>query len=79
MTASDLNGGQLELLEKEKVYEDDHDVFAHYVERDQATEAYVFGIPVVALCGKIWVPHRNPDKYPICPECEECLKELTGG
>lgn len=60
----------------EQTFEDDHDVFAHYVERDQSTEGYVMGTPVVALCGKIWVPHRDPSKYPICPECEERLEEL---
>ena len=31
----------------------------------------VTGEPVVALCGKVWVPSRDPKKYPVCPECEE--------
>ena len=51
----------------------DHDVFAHYVEKDLITEALVNGTPVVALCGKIWVPFRDPSKYPICPICDEIL------
>jgi hypothetical protein len=51
----------------------DHDRFAHYVERDQITEAIVNGIPVIALCGKIWIPSRDPNKYPVCPTCREIL------
>jgi hypothetical protein len=27
--------------------------------------------PVKALCGKVWVPGRDPQKYPICPTCKE--------
>jgi hypothetical protein len=26
---------------------------------------------VVALCGKVWVPSRDPKKYPVCPLCKE--------
>ncbi len=29
------------------------------------------GTPVVALCGKVWVPGRDPKKYPVCPMCKE--------
>lgn len=54
----------------------DHDVFAHYVEKDDVVEAMVNGWPVVALCGKIWVPFRDPEKYPICPICEEILRDM---
>ena len=39
----------------------------------------VFGTPVVALCGKVWVPSRNPDKYPVCPECKEIWESLNPG
>lgn len=55
----------------------DHDRFAHYVEKDLATEAMVNGWPVVALCGKVWVPSRDPDKYPICPKCRDLMAELV--
>lgn len=27
--------------------------------------------PVVALCGKVWVPGRDPRKFPLCPTCKE--------
>jgi hypothetical protein len=48
----------------------DHERFSHYADRDKITEAMVTGTPVVALCGKVWVPSRDPKKYPVCPECE---------
>ena len=48
----------------------DHERFAHYAERDKITEAMVTGTPVVALCGKVWVPSRDPEKFPMCPECQ---------
>ena len=56
----------------------DHDLFAHYVDKDEITEALVNGWPVVALCGKIWVPSRDPEKYPVCPLCEEIYAKLFG-
>lgn len=49
----------------------DHDRFAHYVRRDRITQATLDGTPVIALCGKVWVPGRDPSKYPVCPECKE--------
>ena len=47
------------------------DRFAHYACKAAVTEAYVFGTAVEALCGKYWVPTRDPDRYPICPACAE--------
>ena len=34
-------------------------------------EGMVNGTAVRALCGKIWVPGRNPKRYPVCPTCKE--------
>jgi hypothetical protein len=48
----------------------DHERFSHYADRDKITEAMVTGTPVVALCGKVWVPSRDPKKYPVCPDCK---------
>lgn len=56
----------------------DHDRFAHYVPKRNLTEAYVEGTPVRALCGKLWVPCRDPERYPICPVCLERKAELQG-
>ncbi len=49
--------------------------FAHYAPKEKITEAMVTGTPVTALCGKVWVPSRDPSRYPVCPECKE-LYEL---
>lgn len=54
----------------------DHERFSHYVPKDKLMEAMVEGTPVVALCGKVWVPHRNPEKFPVCPECKEIWESL---
>jgi Protein of unknown function (DUF3039) len=56
--------------------EGDHERFSHYVEKDKLTEAMVMGSPVVALCGKVWVPSRAPEKFPVCPECKEVWESL---
>ncbi|HET6909983.1 MAG TPA: DUF3039 domain-containing protein [Mycobacteriales bacterium] len=48
----------------------DHERFSHYVDKDKLTEALVLGTPVIALCGKVWVPSRDPKRFPICPECK---------
>jgi hypothetical protein len=34
-------------------------------------EGMVNGTAVRALCGKIWVPGRDPKRYGICPTCKE--------
>lgn len=49
----------------------DHDRYAHYARKDDVTRAYVTGEAIVALCGKKWVPTRDPKSYPICPTCKE--------
>jgi hypothetical protein len=56
--------------------EGDHERFSHYVEKDKLTEAMVMGTPVVALCGKVWVPSRAPEKFPVCPDCKEIWESM---
>jgi hypothetical protein len=34
------------------------------------------GTAVKALCGKIWVPGRNPARYGICPTCKEIAEGM---
>ena len=55
---------------------EDRERFSHYVEKDKLTEAMVMGTPVRALCGKVWVPSRAPEKFPVCPECKEAWENL---
>ena len=49
----------------------DHDRFAHYAKAADVSRAYVTGEAIVALCGKKWVPSRDPSRYPVCPTCKE--------
>lgn len=66
--------------ERESTFDDgDHERFAHYVEKDKIVESAVTGAPVKALCGKKWVPNRDPGKFPICPECEAIHAGLPRG
>ena len=51
--------------------EGDHERFSHYAPKDKIMQAMIEGTPVRALCGKIWVPSRDPEKFPVCPECKE--------
>ena len=57
----------------------DHERFAHYAPKDKIVEASVMGTPITALCGKVWVPSRDPSRFPVCPECKEIYdNHLTG-
>lgn len=57
----------------------DHERFAHYVQKDKIMESALSGSPVVALCGKVWVPGRDPKKYPVCPMCKEIYESMPAG
>jgi len=45
----------------------DHDRFAHYCRREDVMRAYVTGEAIEALCGKKWVPTRDPSATPCVP------------
>lgn len=57
----------------------DHERLAHYVDKNKIVESAVTGTPVIALCGKVWVPNRDPQRFPICPECREIYESLPRG
>ncbi len=57
----------------------DHERFAHYVRKEKIVESAVTGSPVVALCGKKWVPGRDPNKFPVCPDCKRIYEGIPGG
>ena len=44
---------------------------------DGANSSMVTGQPVVALCGKVWIPTRDASQYPVCPTCRE-LRDSMG-
>lgn len=54
----------------------DHDKYAHYVDKNKLMEAMLEGKPLLALCGKFWVPTRDGLKFPVCPECKEKWESL---
>lgn len=58
-----------------KVDDGDHDRYAHYVKKEKIVKSAIEGKAIRALCGKKWVPSRDPEKFPICPIC----KEIYGG
>ena len=77
------SGAGTSVLERPEVKEEtqrsdngDADRYAHYVSKDRIAESRMTGRPVVALCGKIWVPKRDPSQYPVCPDCKRIYEEM---
>ncbi len=66
----------LESREQSELESGDHERFAHYVKKEKIVESAVTGKPVTALCGKRWIPNRDPKKFPICPTCKEIYSGL---
>lgn len=60
----------------EQVEAGDHERFSHYVKKDKIVESAVMGNAVVALCGKLWVPSRDPERFPVCPDCKAIYEKL---
>lgn len=67
----------------------DHERFTHivlegYTPEDgefvpvgnSVVEGIINSSAIKALCGKVWVPGRDPKKYPICPTCREIAESL---
>ena len=61
---------------REEVEPGDHERFAHYVRKEKILDSALSGKPVIALCGKVWVPGRDPNKFPVCPICKEIYDGL---
>ena len=34
-------------------------------------EARIYGTPLEALCGHVWVPSRDPKQLPLCQACKD--------
>jgi hypothetical protein len=65
-----------EAVEEQRVEPGDHERFAHYVRKEKILESALSGDPVIALCGKVWVPGRDPNRFPVCPMCKEIYEGL---
>lgn len=75
--STDVLDRELEkLLEGELTEDGDHDRYAHYVKKDRIVQSAVTGKPVRALCGKKWIPGRDPAKFPVCPDCQKIYERL---
>jgi len=65
-----------ELLTREQIEDGDHERFSHYVKKEKILESALSGKPVIALCGKVWTPGRDPQKFPVCPTCIEIYDSM---
>lgn len=82
-----IGGGTKTVLEQEVEAtphytpgEGDHERFAHYVRKETILTSALSGDPVIALCGKVWIPGRDPQRFPVCPTCKEIYGQIpTGG
>ena len=50
---------------------------AHIVKTDpgesaaaKVLEARIYGTPLEALCGHVWIPSRDPKQLPLCEACK---------
>jgi hypothetical protein len=59
-------------------HDGDHERFAHYVKKTDILSSAVNGHEVEALCGKRWIPSRDPKNYPVCPECQAIHSQRFG-
>ena len=41
-------------------------------------EARIYGTPVEALCGHVWVPSRDPKQLSMCQKCKEIYEMYRG-
>jgi hypothetical protein len=57
--------------------EGDHEKFSHYAPKDKIMQAMIEGTPVRALCGKLWVPSRDPKRFPVCPVCKDLYENVV--
>lgn len=50
----------------------DAEKLAHYYDKRvySLVDCILAGTPITAQCGKVWIPTRDPEKFPICPECQ---------
>lgn len=55
----------------------DESRYAHIIRKSDEMRGYVNGEVVTALCGKKWVPSRDPQKYPVCPRCAEIMGQIN--
>lgn len=51
---------------------------SHIVRNEDQLDAYINGNAITALCGKRWIPHRDPEIFPLCQECQDKFESIFG-
>ena len=54
----------------------DHELLSHYVSKKDLEAAIFSGIPATALCGKKWLPTKDPNRFPVCKECKDIYESM---
>ena len=69
----------------EEVLETGEPAMAHIVKTKpgenaaaKVLEARIYGTPIEALCGHMWVPSRDPKQLPMCQACKEIYDMYCG-
>jgi hypothetical protein len=65
------------LLNEEQVEDGDHDRYSHYVKKDKILKSALSGKPVIALCGKVWVPGRDPKSSRCAPPAKTSTRSFA--
>ena len=62
----------------DEVLETGEPAMAHIVKTEpgesaaaKVLEARIYGTPLEALCGHVWVPSRDPKQLPLCEACKD--------
>jgi hypothetical protein len=62
----------------EEILETGEPSMAHIVKTEpgedaaaKVLEARIYGTPLEALCGHVWVPSRDPKQLPLCDKCKD--------
>ena len=89
LTVSQQIEGEVTVRATPTLDDGDHERFTHivlegYTPKDgefvalenSVVSGMINSTPVKALCGKIWVPGRDPQKYPLCGTCKEIATSM---
>lgn len=80
-TGTDVDAEFMRLTGHQEVLDDggEKNRFSHYSKKEDIARSAMTREPIQALCGKVWVPMRSPEKYPVCPTCKEIYESLQPG
>lgn len=63
-------------IETDPELDEDEPKLAHIVMKDDQMKGYLAQEAITALCGKVWIPSRDPEKLPVCPACIEAKDRI---